>query len=450
MPFEKPSEPTYICPGETHPISRSVHLARMAAFYPNCRDCPFRTETGHLPQDTIDRLQQTERRAVPAKLFREEGVRGVYLNELSRRQAELIAAAYASVLWSRAPLVGQMTSVKSHESNNAGHPNPSIVVGYDDRPSAPDIFSGVTQALRRMSCDVIDIGLTTKPALQFAVERWGTVGGVMVTGSGCDPSRIGMDFVGREGMPISRARSEWDSITLTEIELAVRDPYHRPTRSAGNQSPANIATDYVAERLNLFPVLAPFKVAVGCSVPLVMRTLESIFADRSYQLVPVSIPRRVRDVHAVSDADVIRVAGAVQESQADLGILIDDDGGRCSIVTERGELLAAWTLLPLLAEILQTELPRRPVVLEPRTSTDVEPHLIRQGISWVRAGNTQAEMVQAMREHNAVLGGGVNGRIWIGNRSPECDAVAVLARLLTMLSRHQTSLSRLVERTSTL
>ena len=27
-------EPQYVCPGETHAISRAVHLSRLAAFYP--------------------------------------------------------------------------------------------------------------------------------------------------------------------------------------------------------------------------------------------------------------------------------------------------------------------------------------------------------------------------------------------------------------------------------
>lgn len=450
MPLDVVNEPTFICPGETHPISRSVHLARMASFYPGCRDCPFRSETGHLPQDTIDRLQQTERRAIPASLFQSEGVRGVYLNELSRRHAELIAASYASVLWSRTPLTGCMSHTENNQGSKESRVNPSLVVGYDERPSAPDVFTGVTQALRRMSCDVVDIGLTTKPAWQFAVEQFGADGGVMVTGSGCDPSRIGLDFVRTAGMPISREHATWDSVSLTDIEDAIRDPYHRPTRQAGAQTASNVWADYVAERLQHFPMLAPFRIVVGCSVPLVMRAIATISEERSYEFVPVAIPRRVRRVHEVNDVDVGRVANAVHESQADLGMLIDDDGQRFSLVTERGELLAAWTILPLIAEFLQTEVPRRPIVLEPQTARDVEPQLVRQGITWTRAGQTHAEMFRAMQDHSAVLGGGASGRVWVANPTPTSDALLILAHLLTVLTRRQISMSRAVALTSTL
>src|SRR5262245_33956801 len=74
----------YICPGEIHPISRAVHLSRLAAFYPACRECPFRTDVGQLPKQAVQRLQQTERRVERKSLFTREGVRGVWLNELNR------------------------------------------------------------------------------------------------------------------------------------------------------------------------------------------------------------------------------------------------------------------------------------------------------------------------------------------------------------------------------
>ncbi|HUG91582.1 MAG TPA: hypothetical protein VML55_12140, partial [Planctomycetaceae bacterium] len=80
------TEKLYICPGDTHPISRSVHLSRLAAFYPKCRDCALRHETGQLPQQTLVRIHSTERRVQRKSLLTAEGLRGVYLNEIDRRK----------------------------------------------------------------------------------------------------------------------------------------------------------------------------------------------------------------------------------------------------------------------------------------------------------------------------------------------------------------------------
>jgi phosphomannomutase len=102
----RPSEKLYVCPGESYPITRAVHLSRLAAFFPACRDCPFRSDTGRIPPQTLERLESTVRRVERKSLFTTEGVRGVYLNELTRAKAGEIAAALAALLWEQSPLVG--------------------------------------------------------------------------------------------------------------------------------------------------------------------------------------------------------------------------------------------------------------------------------------------------------------------------------------------------------
>ncbi len=64
---ERPA--TYLCPGETHPISRAVHLARLAAFYPKCRTCEHRRDSGQIAHSTTDRLELTSQRRRPGPCF---------------------------------------------------------------------------------------------------------------------------------------------------------------------------------------------------------------------------------------------------------------------------------------------------------------------------------------------------------------------------------------------
>src|SRR5688572_21738316 len=99
-------ETEYLCPGDVHLISRAVHLSRLASFFPNCKECRHRFDTGHLPGTGLVRLESREKRSERKTLFAEEGVKGIYLNELSRKEAHLIAAALASLLWEQKPLRG--------------------------------------------------------------------------------------------------------------------------------------------------------------------------------------------------------------------------------------------------------------------------------------------------------------------------------------------------------
>ncbi|HTN02265.1 MAG TPA: hypothetical protein VL132_10325, partial [Planctomycetaceae bacterium] len=153
-PDREPAE--YLCPGETHPISRSVHLARLAAFYPACRECPCRNETGQLPQELIGRFAETRQRAPRPTWIKGEGVRAVYLNELDRPRTADWAAALALRLWEDIPRPGRTSPSPPEDPDAASPPRrhamPSVVVGYDERSSSPDLFAGAVLGLRRMGC----------------------------------------------------------------------------------------------------------------------------------------------------------------------------------------------------------------------------------------------------------------------------------------------------------
>jgi phosphomannomutase len=64
---------TYCCPGQQHPISRAVHLGRLSAFYPGCRQCPHRDDTGTLSAKQVEQLSAVAQRVRPPSLFHEEG-----------------------------------------------------------------------------------------------------------------------------------------------------------------------------------------------------------------------------------------------------------------------------------------------------------------------------------------------------------------------------------------
>ncbi len=377
----------YICPGEVHPISRSVHLSRLAAFFPSCRDCPLRFDAGHLPPQAVARLPQSEHRLEPKTLFTEEGVRGIYLNELSRKQAHLIAAALASLLWEQKPLRGSSQSI-ARTTNRAV---PLVLVGHDERPASPDLITGVISALRRMGCQVVDVGLTSKPGFWFAGDHLQTHAGIYVNGAGCPPAGMALDFVGANARPLSRLpRSSLESrqLTLNRIEAAIRDPYARATRQAGPYRTFRASVPYEAGLWKHFQALRPIKVCMGSGSGLVAKTLKRIYETLPGELIEVPLPQRVRNPLDPRDADGVRVASAVRDRQADLGLLIDDDGGRCAFFDEQGQLLSVAQTTRLIAEVRHGECPNEPIVLEDYSTSELETSLKRAGLRVVRGGAT--------------------------------------------------------------
>ena len=423
------SDKLYICPGEQHPISRAVHLARLAAFYPACRSCPLRGDTGQLAKHVVECLQSTERRAERASLFTADGARGVHLNELSRRKAENIAAAFAAHLWNDAPLLA-----RTDESARIGRRSrPTVVLAQDERPSSPDVATGALAGLRQMGCQVVDLGIVTRACFSFSVDHLQASGGVYVTGSGCGPAWTGMDFCGRGAQPLSQA-------ALKTIESRLTEEYSRPTRQAGTHRYFQAAVPYEAGLWKHFHALRPLTVVCGTPSRVLRALLSRIFETLPCRLVLTELPLRVRDLADDIDPDVQRVGRAVKKHRADLGLVIDDDGLACAVVDEAGDRVPDETLIRLLAELVLTSHGGRAVVLTRSEPEGLPTAIEKAGGRCVTADDSIAAIFSAMREESAVFGSSAS-RFWFGESYPTCDAILTLARILELLSRSDAALS---------
>src|SRR6476661_2187039 len=111
-----------------------------------------------------------------------------------------------------------------------------IVVGRDSRVSGPMFHRVVLAALQSVGCDVIDIGLTTTPTCQLAVEHHHAAGGLMISASHNPIEWNALKFIGSSGLFLEAdegtemrslveqgiPRATWDKLgSVTQDERAV-------------------------------------------------------------------------------------------------------------------------------------------------------------------------------------------------------------------------------------
>ena len=430
-------EPQYVCPGEDYSISRSVHLSRLAAFYPKCRECAHRHDTSQLTPQTIEKIGAAVQRAERPTLFTDRGVRGIYLNELTASKAGEMAGAFASLLWESTPL-----TLKDTEEPPANRLQkrlgPQVVIGHDDRPSSPDLVTGVAKTLRRMGCQVIDIGLVSRPCFWFAVEHLQASAGIHVTGSGCNPAWTGLDFVGSGAIPVERDH------LLDSIEERFRAGYQRPLRQSAGQRTFHALAVYEAGLWKHFHALRPLKVCVGCPNRPVRDLIGRLFQKLACKLIPVQTPVRSRSLFDPGDPDNVRMAQVVVQHGAHFGLLVDDDGQTCAVWDERGVPVSSRQLTLLLAETVLAEARNSHIVVEGPAFKDLLRPIDRRDGFCAMADPTLWGMAQGLRETNALFGGGDTGRYWFRETFPTCDAVLTLAKLLQALSRSDAECSEVL------
>lgn len=428
----------YICPGERHPISRAVHLARLAAAFPPCRECPLCEGDVCSSDDNPVTLNSSPAPAAKNSATIAEGVRGIFHNEMTRGLADALAMNFADCLWEQAPVRGPNDGI----DRGARQARPTVVAGYDERPSSPAIFAAAVAGLRRMGCHVLEVGLVTKPCFWFAVSNVHASGGLFVTGSGTDPAGTGIDFLWEGARPLSRVEVSKLRDRAESTRGISRLAPSRPTRSSGTHRSFQAAAPYEESIATHFAALQLHKIVCASSSPLVGRFVQRLLKS-SCELIYADLPLKVRDPTRRRDEGILRLSSLVRESQAQLGILIDDDGQRCGFVDERGRHVSPLAIARLIAPLLLGEGPGSTVVLEPAAFVELRPLIETMGGCCQTCAADSASIATAILESQAVYAGGDSGRHWFLEGFANCDALLVISRVLKTIARTDQPFSQL-------
>jgi phosphomannomutase len=329
---------------------------------------------------------------------------------------------------------------------------PFIAIGFDERAASPDLIRGVALSLRRTGCQVVDMGMTTKPRLWFGVDQLKCTAAVFVTGTGAPPSWTGLDFFVQGRGPLSRTQTEVGlamgspdsqdpsnsvstTLSLNQLEQRLHFQHGRFTRQSGQQRVFDPSDSYEVGLRKHFHALRPLHVCVGTPSQLVSSVLRRLFERLPCKIHLVDLPVRARDTPDATAGDIRRISRRIVDRAAHLGLVIDDDGQRCWFLDENGRLLPSSAVFSLVAKHVWQDDARYPIVLQGEAPPELERSFQRQGVACVRAENTQADLVSQMRRHQAVVGGMFQDRYWFRDAFPTCDAVLTLAHILSALSR---------------
>ncbi len=244
-----PADPLFFCPGESVPITQAVHHARQAAHWSGCQGCPSQNEDQARVNSgsSAVRLRQLILRT-------NWGVRGAWQNGLTRdKAARLISVVTAHVLNQR-----DRKNAPS-ATDNPDDPvlpvtveSPTFVMGYDGRPSSPDIYAELVSATLQNGCHVIEVGRSTPASIQETCRSVGDASlSIIATGAGESSSFTGFDVFDVHGQPVSIPWQSYD-VSVRRFHHCDRDdllPEFSERRDAITRLKQSIQTD----ELNQYP-----------------------------------------------------------------------------------------------------------------------------------------------------------------------------------------------------
>src|SRR5690554_3671666 len=315
----------------------------------------------------------------------------------------------------------------------------TVVIGRDARVSGPIVNSLVISSLRSLGINVIDLGLSTTPTVEIAVTMEKAHGGIIITASHNPKEWNALKLLNGRGEFISGTDGE------KVLEIADKEAFD----FAGVDSLGKLTKDnqYIKKHIDAVLNLpyvdveaikkADFSIVVdavnstgGIAVPLLLDALgvekvtgihcepTGIFAHN-----PEPLPAHLKDL-----------SNAILKHKADLGITVDPDVDRLAMVCEDGSMFGEEYTLVAVADFVLSKKGGATVsnLSSTRALRDVTE---KHGHQYYASAVGEVNVVEKMKEVNAVIGGEGNGGVILPDLHYGRDALVGIALFLTHLAK---------------
>ncbi len=419
----------YRCPGEARSIDRAVHLARLAAFYPPCRQCAHRGDARLLSPLTVRQWAEIERRASGRVVFSSEALEGSSPNDVDPRVVARFAAAVAIVLWRR---------------NADERQPPAVLIGSDGHWTTAELVAAACEALRLAGCRAVETGATTSASLAASARHVRADAALWIGNAQGAPHSIALKLWGPSGRP-------WSSPGELDAVREVYESAHaaRPKRRGGSLQRAGGDATYLSPLASLFHGLRPLRLVLDTTCEPLVRYWHVLGAQSACEMLRTQGAQPAGAPHDAGKSFVerrlARLGERVRESQAHFGLWIDGEGESCRVVDERGYPIDADQMFLILAAYICRQQPAATLALDGQASSRLAGALASWKVRVVHSEATRQAMYDCMRAENAVFGRAAGGRFWYAGDPSAPDALLTLSLLLTILSQSDRALSEVLD-----
>lgn len=325
-------------------------------------------------------------------------------------------------------------------------PSRQIVVGRDSRVSGPMFHRIVVGTLQLVGCDVIDIGLTTTPGCQLAVEHHHAAGGLMLSASHNPIEWNALKCIGSSGLFLEASEgAAMRALVEQGTPHATWDKIGRVIEDAGVAA-RHVESVLAIPYIDVAGIRARrFKVALDCVrgagatvMPMLLERLGcevvaiNMEPDGRFPREPEPVPENLKELERL-----------VRESGADVGLAVDPDVDRLALVADGGRAIGEDYTLALAAKVVLRHR-KGVVVTNLSTSLVVEDAARSAGAEAVRAPVGEVNVAVRMRELKAPIGGEGNGGVILPEVHLGRDAPIGAALVLQLLLEEGRPLSAIV------
>ena len=345
-----------------------------------------------------------------ARLFGTDGVRGVAGEELDRDLAVALGRAAVRKIGKR------------------------IFIGRDSRESGPMIEQALIDGICAEGGQPAIVGIVPTPAIALITREMGANCGIVISASHNPPEYNGIKFFDGEGYKLPDAVEDEMQAIVEEIRgEQVETGQARPVPNAALYY-ANHAAAVLQER---GVDLSGMKIAVDCAHGASCETTPATLRALGAEVFVINGDPDGSEINVGCGSTHLEPVKFLMESRgADIAIAHDGDADRMLALAPDGTVIDGDFLLAICAKDLKERglLDNNLVVSTVMANLGFQLAMKREGIDVITTKVGDRYVLEAMREHGAVLGGEQSGHIIFGKRNTTGDGLVSALELLGVIA----------------
>lgn len=323
----------------------------------------------------------------------------------------------------------------------------SVVIGRDARTSGPIIEKLVAATLCSMGVDVFNLGMASTPTVEMAVIDMKADGGIIITASHNPANWNALkllnskgEFIGeKEGNSIIRNADAGNFIFQEYTGLGnIYDIKDFDDVHISMVMELQLVNSENIKKRNFRIVVDGVNSVGGVIIPKLLRKLgvNEIYElncspDGLFAHNPEPVPENLSDICKM-----------VKEKKADLGIVVDPDVDRLSIINEDGTFFGEEYTLVAVADYVLSKTPGN-TASNLSSTMALKDIADRYGMKHFAAPVGELNVVEVMKKNQCIIGGEGNGGVIYPELHYGRDALAGVALFLSHLAEKRMRTSEL-------
>ena len=324
----------------------------------------------------------------------------------------------------------------------------TIVLGRDGRISGSVLLELVKSTLISMGINIIDIGLSTTPTTQIIVQKKKADGGIILTASHNPKNWNALKLFNSKGEFLIGEEAEeiFRIVEEGKYEFMKEDDYGKIHESV-NSFQIHIDEVKNLKLVNCEKIInKKFKVVVdginssgGVIVPELLKQL-------GCSVIEINCEPDGNFAHNPEplDKNLSQLKNTVKEEKADLGIALDPDVDRLVFVCENGLLFGEENTIVACSDYVLSKT-KGSTVSNMSSSMSLELISKKHGCDYHSSKVGEINVVEKMKEVNAIIGGEGNGGVIYPKSHYGRDALVGIVLFLSHLSELNIKTSELLD-----